>query len=206
MKKYLRYFIAALVVVVARFIPFSWIVGSCCAYFSWSSMIAPVVGKYCGLSSIAFFIISQKKFAVSTLLIHLLHRLPLFGAMYTYKNRSMLASIVLPVLCIFLFIVHNVGGQAWQYSLYWFIPIILWSMPDNIVVRALTASFVAHAIGSVIWLYIGNISPVTWLGLIPVVFVERILIAIGIVVFDYSAIYLMSWYKKIQKQIAVRVL
>ena len=47
----------------------------------------------------------------------------------------------------------------------------------------LGSTFTAHAVGSVIWLYAGLVpNPETWLALIPVVVLERILFASGMFV------------------------
>jgi len=60
---------------------------------------------------------------------------------------------------------------------------IYWFGKDTISARALIASFIAHAVGSVIWLYCGTIAPEIWTALMPLVIVERLLIAAGMVGF-----------------------
>ena len=56
------------------------------------------------------------------------------------------------------------------------------------ITRALSASFVAHGIGSVIWLYTKNIAAPVWIGLIPVVVCERLLMAGGMLAIDVAMI------------------
>jgi len=184
MKKYLGYSVAILAVIFARLMPFSWIIGSTGFYFSWSTMIAPIVVKYIGMSWIGLFFIAKKGLTASVLLLHILHRLPLVGAAYAYKTHHWFFSVVIPLICMGMFALHDVGCLAWPYTLYWLIPVVLWFGSDNLCSRALTSSFVAHAIGSVIWLYCGDTSAATWMGLIPVVFVERLLMAMAIVGLD----------------------
>ena len=47
------------------------------------------------------------------------------------------------------------------------------------MLNSLGATFTAHAIGSVAFLYALNLPAAVWIGLIPVVFLERGLFAIG---------------------------
>lgn len=61
---------------------------------------------------------------------------------------------------------------------------ILYSfVQDNVYSRALSASFIAHAVGSVIWLYGGNITVQEWTALMPIVMIERFFIAAGMIAF-----------------------
>src|SRR2546430_1999084 len=55
-----------------------------------------------------------------------------------------------------------------------------------VFLQALGSAFIAHAVGSVIWLYTVGMTPAAWLGLIPVVFVERMLCAAGMTVAYYG--------------------
>jgi hypothetical protein len=78
------------------------------------------------------------------------------------------------------FIIHPVGAQAWYYSLYWLIPVAASLLPENLLLRSLGATFTAHAVGGVIWLYTLPSTPGFWTALIPVVAFERIVFAAGI--------------------------
>jgi len=89
----------------------------------------------------------------------------------------------LPLLCMGLFIAHPIGSQAFLYSFYWLIPIVLYAFPhQSLFLQSLGSTFVAHAVGSVIWLYTVPMTAGMWLGLIPVVIIERVLFALGMVV------------------------
>src|SRR5207237_10360114 len=82
-----------------------------------------------------------------------------------------------------LFIVHPIGSQAFMYSFYWLIPIGLFGLArKTLFLEALGSTFVAHAVGSVIWLYTVPTTAGMWVGLIPIVAVERLLFAMGMVV------------------------
>lgn len=94
--------------------------------------------------------------------------------------------IGLPLLAMMLFCAHPVGCQVFYYSWYWFIPMAVYIFAqDTLVSRALGASFIAHAVGSVVWLYTGNIPAQVWTALMPLVIVERLIIAAGMVGFVY---------------------
>ena len=81
------------------------------------------------------------------------------------------------------FIAHPVGAQAWVYSLYWLIPVVLYFLrKESLFLTALGSTFTAHAVGSVIWIYANPMTPQAWLVLIPVVFIERFVFASGMVV------------------------
>lgn len=178
-------------VLVAKIVPFNWIVGSSHAFFSYTTMMAPVVAKQFGFSWIFLFLISKKICSLSFLFFSLLHKAPLLFAARAYQQRHWLTSLFLPALCMLLFMFHNTGSVAWGYSLFWLIPMMMYFVADCAVARALTSSFVAHAVGSVVWLYTTDMSSSMWLALIPVVMCERLLMAGGILGFDF----LIAWIK-----------
>jgi hypothetical protein len=67
--------------------------------------------------------------------------------------------------------------------LYWLIPVILYVVPQrSLFLNGLGSTFVAHAVGSVIWLYTVPMTAGMWMGLMPIVALERILFALGMVV------------------------
>jgi hypothetical protein len=97
--------------------------------------------------------------------------------------RFKVLRFILPILCFLLFIINPVGFASFYYALLWIIPLIL-AFFNNFQSFALGASFTAHAVGSVIWLYFfPELSAYTWLSLMPQVIIERILIASGIYCF-----------------------
>ncbi len=105
--------------------------------------------------------------------------------------RSGLLLIGYPALCMLLFIVHPVGGSAAAYSLYWIIPSACYVAHlcgfNSVLLAALGSTFIAHATGSVMWLYLRPTTPDLWLSLIPLVFVERLVFALAATV-CYSAL------------------
>ncbi len=187
MKNNLKIISVSFLVFLAHALPFNLIIGSLHATFSWSSMFAPVVASNYGLGFVSLFFISKKLFSLSCVGLGLfaLHRLPLFFSARAFQKREIFTSFFVPAVCMALFSCHDVGRQVWCYSWYWFIPMVLFFVNTSPWSRALSASFVAHAVGSVVWLYTALIPAQVWLALIPVVIVERLLIAGGIVMCDY---------------------
>jgi hypothetical protein len=213
MKK-LSYFPILVMILFAKFVPFNWIVGSYRCAFSLTTIFAPVMAKQFGFGWISLFFISKNWFSFaampgvaclsleplansgsvasgshvffSCLLLSLLHRTPLLFASFAYRTRHWFTSIFLPALCMLLFVSDAVGSVAWCYSLYWVIPMILYFVKNSLLTRALGASFVAHSVGSVIWLYTGNISAEIWIGLIPIVVCERLLMTAGMLALDMA--------------------
>lgn len=98
------------------------------------------------------------------------------------KIMRMFFSVLLPLLCIVLFILHPVGSKASIYSLYWLIPIIsyiLYFFIQSCLLVSLSSTFIAHAVGSVLWLYLVPTLPEKWLTLMPIVALERFAIVGG---------------------------
>lgn len=159
------------------------------AAFSLTHCFTPLVGMFGGFSSAFFFLLRTccKFFTASTYshIAFMLHIPTLFAALYwksvkTPSYKKLFAPLVCSI-CIVLFWIHPVGAQATPYTLYWFIPIgIALLNCKNIFLHALGSTFTAHAVGSIIWLYCGLIpEPNTWLTLIPVVALERLVFASG---------------------------
>ncbi len=68
----------------------------------------------------------------------------------------------------------------------WLIPLAAYFKRDWLYLRALGATFTAHAVGGAAWVWAFNLPASVWQGLIPVVAAERLLFAVGI-----SAAYLV---------------
>ena len=94
------------------------------------------------------------------------------------KNKKLVALI--PVACMIAFWLHPEGRQAWYYALYWLIPVLASLKSERLILNSLGSTFTAHALGSVAFLYAFNLPAAVWLGLIPIVFVERLMFTAGI--------------------------
>jgi hypothetical protein len=164
----------------------SFLVGSQMIWFSGMNCIMPLSGAFGGMfGAIAAFLI---RFFLHTLLFGTISLsflalcLPGLCASLYWATRSRLIHVVLPVICMGLFAAHSVGSQAFVYSLYWLIPVIIFYIPrESLFLRALGSTFIAHAVGSVIWVYAVPMIPVVWISLMPIVALERIFFALGMV-------------------------
>jgi len=103
---------------------------------------------------------------------------PVLAAAY-FGLKQKATAIIFPV-CIILFILNPIGRQAWMYSLIWLIPFVATFGKKRLILNSLGATFTAHAVGSVIFLYLFGLTPAIWMALIPVVFMERGLFTLGI--------------------------
>lgn len=92
-------------------------------------------------------------------------------------------SVVVPAICIILFWLHPEGRGAFLFAFFWFIPIIASGYKKNLWLRSLGATFTAHAVGSVAFLYAFNLPAAVWYSLVPVVLIERGVFTIGIASF-----------------------
>ncbi|MGB8366971.1 MAG: hypothetical protein WCD44_01300 [Candidatus Babeliales bacterium] len=193
---------------LASFFKVSFIVGSQVAHFSAISIATPLVGLISGLSGCGIFFMLKAMLSflfnpVSSL--HLLaYCIPGFCASLYLASSHITIRFILPIICMILFIVHPVGFGAFTYALYWLIPIILYFVKrKSLFLQALGSTFVAHAVGSVIWLYTVPMSSVLWLGLIPVVIVERLFFASSIAL-TYSILSSLKNRIKMIKRISTR--
>ena len=171
----------------------SFIVGSYHAFFSGINCVASLACEFIGNIGGSIFlllpclvsIISGKGLILSFC------RIPSLFASFYWTTNSKLYKVLVPFICIILFVVHPVGRQAWLYSMYWIIPIALVFLSSkNIFYKAFGTTFVAHAIGSVLWVYFVPMTSAMFISLIPLVLVERLLFASGMILVykTYSSI------------------
>lgn len=178
-----------LLVLVARRINFSSMIGAQAQYFTLFQFFGPIAGAFLGplVGAVAVLTASLSDYLIfgsSFSLFDLLRLTPMvFAAIYfgTRKRGSKFTAVI-PLICMALFIAHPVGRQAWLYSMYWLIPIAIKLVPklDKLFFRSLGATFTAHAVGSVAFIYTIPMSPEAWLALIPIVAIERLAFSLGI--------------------------
>jgi len=105
---------------------------------------------------------------------------PMLLAVLYFAKKSKW-TLAIPAIAMIAFWLHPEGRGAWYYALYWLIPIIAYFWHDKFIfARALGTTFVAHSVGSVLFLYFFNLKAAVWIGLLPVVWKERGLMALGI--------------------------
>jgi hypothetical protein len=157
--------------------------------FTLFEFFGPMAGGFLGLAGVAA--VGIAKLAAAMLggtqlsIIDVIKLTPMmFGAYYFWKNGAKALddkiTIIIPLLAMAAFWLNPVGQQAWFYALYWTVPILVKFLPDRLFLRSLGATFTAHAVGSVLFLYTIPTVPMLWVGLIPVVAIERTMFALGI--------------------------
>jgi hypothetical protein len=186
--------------IIALQIPFSIVLGSN-TKFTLFDYFAPSTGAFLGTIP---GIISVFMIQIINIIIHgnngidtasLIRLFPtLFAVFYFSKKRTV--NIVIPAICMAAFILHPVGRQSWQYSMFWLIPITANFFRKNLFIRSLGATFTAHAVGSVLWIWTFGLTPQIWLALIPQVILERTLFTGGITLFYLFANNLLGLLQK----------
>jgi hypothetical protein len=120
---------------------------------------------------------------------------PTIASMLSWSARTcswadLLVNVALPLGCMGVFIAATASTLAWTYSLYWLIPVALWAVHNinrksTIFTKALQSTFIAHAVGSVMWLNMVPMVPTQWVALIPVVAAERLIMAASMTIVYY---------------------
>jgi hypothetical protein len=191
----------------------SFLVGSQMVWFSASNSVFPLAGAFGGvMGSGLVFLIRQLLhliFFKTVSLSFLAFCIPGFCASLYWATQHYIIRLLLPIVCMGLFVIHPVGSQAFVYSLYWLIPVVLFFIPrpvlrpfvlslskdgevGSLFLQALGSTFIAHAVGSVIWLYTVPMTAALWMGLMPIVLFERILFALGMVVAHRIFLFIFS--------------
>lgn len=194
----LRVVLIGMVLKAISFYKISFILGSQTAFFNGSSVAIPLVGFFAGsIGSGILFLVRMTNWGLFTSgSLHLLSFvIPGFCASLYWTTQKSSIRFWLPLLCMAAFVAHPVGRDAFVYTFYWFIPLVLYVAKrqnralasSNVWTDALGSTFVAHAVGSVIWLYTTTTTASLWLSLLPVVAVERLLCAAGMVSICYAS-------------------
>ena len=166
---------------LSKLVKFSLIVGSVCTFFSLINVVAPLTVLFSGWGGGVFCMLLTgllgTKSIVGTSLLAACG-LPNFGAGLYLRTANNLFKIALPALCMALFWYQTWGTIGMAYALLWLIPVAVTVFKiEQIYLKSLAATFVAHGIGSVMWVYGANLTPEQWFALIPVAICERVLLA-----------------------------
>jgi len=165
----------------------SFVFGSMRGFLSGSAATMPLLGMFgggpVGLSVFSLSIIVRYLLFGAASLSILAFYVPGFCAFLYFSYKNVVTRLLIPLACMILFILHPVGSQAFLYSFFWLIPIAIYFVKSkNLFLHALASTFIAHAVGSVIWLYTVQMNAAVWYSLIPIVILERIAIACAIFV------------------------
>ncbi len=197
-KKYKGLFeVAASSLVLVSFLLFrlakiSPIIGGSFKFFSLSDVAMPLSGTLgLGIAAlVASMRLGTKMMLAGVSLTNAGFYLPGLFAAGCWTERKKFFQLFVPLVAMTLFVVHPIGFYAAPYSLYWLIPVTLyWLDKDSLFLDSLASTFVAHAVGSVIWLYVFRLPVQTWWALIPVVAVERLFFASAMTVIYGSVVF-----------------
>lgn len=189
--------IHVLITEASKLYKLSYILGSQAAFFTTSQFVGPLIGFWGGVigSVIACLLRTGISWYALGLSVALAYHIPtLCGALYIASNSRMY-KIMGALLAITIFITHPVGSQAYYYSFYWFIPVLIaLSNTRSIFLLNLGSTFMTHAVGSIIWLYTHALTATDWQLLCAVVWYERLLLALGMTVVYYSAVHAYNFF------------
>lgn len=190
---YLTMAVLSAVFVLLHYVKLSTFAGDSLSYFSLASVVMPLSGLL-GMGFVGFTIVARLAMGVllsGTPLSATVYYVPTFCASAYWTAKSKLFSVVVPLVCMFFFLLHPVGSQAWLYSCYALVPVCLSFFPRKFpFTHALTSTFIAHSVGSVMWVYLNPaVTAESLLALIPIVAVERFLFAVGMTAVYYAVHY-----------------
>ncbi|NYZ79297.1 hypothetical protein H0N99_04070 [Candidatus Micrarchaeota archaeon] len=169
---------------VAYQFKFSTILGVPSQNFNFFQFIGPIgAGLFStGLGVVSVLFVEILNFLISGNAldpITLVRFTPMMFAAFYFGSKSR-SRVIVPLVCMGLFVLNPFGRQAWYYSLFWLIPVAAALRKDNLFLRSLGATFTAHAIGAVAFLYAFSIPADVWATLVPITAFERLSFAIGI--------------------------
>lgn len=182
-------------VFISRYLKFSIPIGEQSARLLCFTVVLPLIGYFFRLGR------SVSLVGGGWFLMHLVHPIPLTAGLPTLlatlswrASREQGAAhwgmhVLFPLVAMGLFVI-SAGEGAWPYSLYWLIPVGCAFGRLGLFGRALQSTFVAHAAGSLMWVYLRPLSSALWVSLIPVVAVERLL-AVGVAVVGIGVLSLL---------------
>ena len=194
MLKYLPVSFIALLIIIGSGASLSVVWGAQKFSFTTLNMILPLLGAVCGLGQsllLTGLLFAGKLAFKGTLLTYGIPSLCATASMATqtkhnhYKILNFALHVLLPLTCMILFTLHPVGQKAFVYSWYWLIPVGIWGIRSygskhvSFFFTALSSTFVAHAVGSIIWLYSVPMTATQWIRLLPIVAIERLVFASG---------------------------
>ncbi len=196
-KKILFITLFSVIGILAMQVPFSQLMGAQDIRFSLFDFYGPIAGAFVGsLWGVITVAIMQlgnwawHGFSMDAGV--LIRMLPMFFAVLYFTKQSKY-TLLAPVIAMIAFWAHPEGRGAWYFALYWTIPLIAYIFHKKyLFARALGSTFTAHSVGGALWIWTFNMKSAVWISLIPIVWKERILMAIGITITYIAFNYLLS--------------
>jgi hypothetical protein len=191
----------------------SFLVGSQMIWFSATNSVLPLAGAFGGVMGSGLVFLARQLIHLilfkTVSLSFLAFCIPGLCASLYWATQHYAIRLLLPIACMGLFIIHPVGSHASVYSLYWLIPIVLYFIPrKSLFLQALGSTFIAHAVGSVIWLYTVPMAATAWIALMPMVLFERLAFALGMVIAHQLFLFIFGMIDTIfvtDKKVAVSI-
>jgi hypothetical protein len=182
---------------LASFLKVSYVIGPFALFFSATHIIMPLTGAFGGipitLLSLGIGFVGKLLLGASYAPYLITYHIPGLFASAHWTYRHWLLHCALPIACMLLFVIHPQGFYAAPYTLYWLIPVVLYvKKSTTIFATALGSTFIAHAVGSVIWLYTVPMATSAWYTLMPVVAVERLLFAVAMTMTHKALTYVFA--------------
>ncbi len=150
--------------------------------FSLFDLYAPVAGGFFGpfLGIISVFIVGAANLLIDQTLnlAAILHVFPVLFGVWYFASKSKLVNTAIPAIAIIGFLASPIGREVWYYPLFWLIPIVMsFYKEKSVLANALGAAFTTHAIGGLLWIHFFAPPASVWIGLIPIVIIERAIFA-----------------------------
>lgn len=169
--------------IVALQVPINNLAGSS-AKFTLFDLFAPTAGAFLGswfgVAAVFLMEVANLVFKGVFDIGSIIRLFPVLFGVWFFAKRD-IKFLIVPVIAIISFNINDVGRSVWYYSLFWTIPVLVYPVvKKSLVARALASTFVAHSVGGAIWIWVFNLPASVWQGLIPVVALERSVMALGI--------------------------
>ncbi len=178
-------FVFAVLGLIALQIPFSNLAGSK-VNFTLFDLFAPVSGAFLGGPLGVFVVLLMQLVNIALHGFHIMDKgvvirlLPILFGVWFFAKRDRF-SLLIPLLAIVSFNLNPIGRSVWYFSLFWLIPYAMYPIvKKSLVARSLASVFIAHSVGGAIWIWAFSLPAVVWKGLVPVVALERSIMALGI--------------------------
>lgn len=203
------FFLSLSTLFIASLVKISYVVGSQQIFFSGANALYPLFGIWGGSASLfaivmRFILRGALGVTMSWSLLALILPGLAVTAYMAYNHWAI--RLLIPIVCMILFIAHPVGFYASPYALLWLLPIGIYLFNrQSFTAQLLASTFVGHAVGSVIWLYAVPMAASAWIALIPIVCAERVLFAAAAFVLHFIVVRSISFVKKniLQKEHAL---
>lgn len=175
--------------IVALQIPISKLAGSS-VKFTMFDLFAPASGAFLGTG---FGVVAVLLMQIVNLAFHgfanadkgtIIRLFPiLFGVLFFARSvkKDSVWLLLIPTFAIISWNLNPIGRSVWFYSLFWTIPVLVYpAVKKSLIARSLASTFTAHSVGGAVWIWAFNLPAAVWVGLIPVVALERLLMTVGI--------------------------